>query len=201
MATEAQMRANAANAQHSTGPRTEEGKEASAQNALRHGMRAASILLPEEDPALLAELHAELLRDLRPVGSMQNLLFDRMVAAAWRLRRAHLIERGILERTAERYDPGDHAKTFTQQLRRKFQTACQSADALGKLSRYESTIERSLHRTMAELRRVQDATDTREAAPAGTIAPNEPNFAASDNAAGSSGADRGVFRRVSRCRS
>jgi hypothetical protein len=82
MATEAQIRANTANAQRATGPRTEEGKEASAQNALQHGMRAASILLPEEDPALLAELHAELLRDLRPVGSMQNLLFDRIVVAA-----------------------------------------------------------------------------------------------------------------------
>jgi hypothetical protein len=189
MATEAQIRANTANAQRATGPRNEEGKEASAQNALQHGMRAASILLPEEDPALLAELHAELLRDLRPVGSMQNLLFDRIVVAAWRLRRAHLVERGILERTTELRDPGDYAKTFTQQLRRKFQMACESADALGKLSRYESAIERSLHRTMAELRRVQDAGDTREAVPAEKIAPNEPNFAASDDAPGSSGAD------------
>ena len=42
---------NRANSQHSTGPRTEAGKRRSSLNALRHGLTAASAVLPSEDRA------------------------------------------------------------------------------------------------------------------------------------------------------
>ncbi len=42
-ATEAQIHANRANAQHSSGPVTETGKAASAQNQFSHGMIGTSI--------------------------------------------------------------------------------------------------------------------------------------------------------------
>jgi len=49
MATPAQIAANRTNAQKSTGPRSVEGKAASRFNALKHGMDAKSIVLPNED--------------------------------------------------------------------------------------------------------------------------------------------------------
>ena len=51
MATQAQINANRANALKSTGPRSAEGKSASRFNALKHGIDAASIVIPGEDPA------------------------------------------------------------------------------------------------------------------------------------------------------
>ena len=61
MATPAQITANRANAQKSTGPRSVEGKSASRFNALKHGIDAASIVIPGEDPAdydaLVAQYH------------------------------------------------------------------------------------------------------------------------------------------------
>ena len=155
MATEAQERANAQNAQRSTGPQTDDGKATAARNALRHGLRSAQVLLPEEDDAPLAALRAALRADLRPQGPMEELLFERIVAAEWRLRRAMLVECGIFERTDDRFDPGDHQKTLNQQLRHKFNGACASADALGKLARYENSIERGMLRALTELRRLQ----------------------------------------------
>jgi len=50
--SEARNIANINNAQHSTGPRTEEGKAASSLNSLKHGLTAKTVLLPGEDPAL-----------------------------------------------------------------------------------------------------------------------------------------------------
>ena len=190
MASEAQMRANTNNAQRSTGPRTDEGKAASAYNAMRHGMRAAGVLLPDEDPQPLADLHAELLRDLSPRGSMQRLLFDRIVAAAWRLRRAHVVECGIFGRSEDRYDASNNQSSLEQTLRLKFQNACSSADALGKLARYENSVERSLHRTLTELRRLQEAQGSSAAGDQDTASaaeknlPNEPNSVVSTDGTG-----------------
>src|SRR6204780_3894638 len=42
---------NRANSRHSTGPRTDSGKQRSSLNALRHGLTAASAVLPSEDQA------------------------------------------------------------------------------------------------------------------------------------------------------
>jgi len=41
---------NRANSAHSTGPRTESGKQRSSLNALRHGLTARTAVLPTEDP-------------------------------------------------------------------------------------------------------------------------------------------------------
>jgi hypothetical protein len=49
MATTAQILANQQNAQKSTGPRSPEGKAASAQNAAKHGLSSAFRVLQHED--------------------------------------------------------------------------------------------------------------------------------------------------------
>jgi hypothetical protein len=56
MSSPAQILANRANAQESTGPRSAEGKAASRFNALKHGLDARSIVLPGEDPEEYAAL-------------------------------------------------------------------------------------------------------------------------------------------------
>ena len=50
MATQAQVAANRLNARKSTGPRTAEGKTKAAQNAVKHGFRAARDVIVGEDP-------------------------------------------------------------------------------------------------------------------------------------------------------
>jgi hypothetical protein len=49
MSTQAQITANQANAQHSTGPRSETGKQASSQNNLRHGFAGQFKVLDWEE--------------------------------------------------------------------------------------------------------------------------------------------------------
>ena len=92
MATAAQLAANTANAQSSTGPTTEQGKSASAQNALSTGLFAAGALIrPGEEP-FYADLEQSLQTELCPATLMEENLAEEILGAMWRLRRCRLIE-------------------------------------------------------------------------------------------------------------
>ena len=95
MASDKQIRANRRNAQRSTGPKTPEGKDAVRLNATKHGLRSQEVLLPGEDADALKKLDENLRAELQPVGELENLLVDGIVAAHWRLRRLRRVEAGI----------------------------------------------------------------------------------------------------------
>src|ERR671911_1967682 len=95
MTSEKKAEANRRNALKSTGPRTPEGKDAVRLNALRHGLRSQEVLLPGEDEEALRELDEYLRAELQPVGELENLLVDRIVASYWRLSRLGRVEAGI----------------------------------------------------------------------------------------------------------
>ena len=85
MTSDKQARANRQNALKSTGPKTPEGKDAVRLNALKHGLLSQEILLPGEDEGALRELGERLRAELQPVGELENLLVDRIIASYWRL--------------------------------------------------------------------------------------------------------------------
>ena len=95
MTSEKKAEANRRNALMSTGPRTQEGKDAVRLNAVKHGLLSQEILLPGEDGEALAELDERLRDELQPAGVVENLLVDRIVFAYWRLRRLGRVEAGI----------------------------------------------------------------------------------------------------------
>src|SRR5438128_1280384 len=51
------------------------------------------VLLPDENKARLLALREQFLAELAPVGELETLLVERMIACAWRLRRLHRVER------------------------------------------------------------------------------------------------------------
>jgi hypothetical protein len=91
----ARAEASRKNGARSRGPKTPEGKARSAQNALKHGMRAQQyVVLPEEDPDEFADLQAAMIEELAPVGALQTVLARRVAVAAWRLARADRLAAG-----------------------------------------------------------------------------------------------------------
>jgi len=97
MASQAQIEANRANARHSTGPRTEEGKARVGRNAVRHGLLSDQACLDTEDRAAFDEHCRSMREHLRPQGPWEEALADRVAAQAWRLRRATWMETCILD--------------------------------------------------------------------------------------------------------
>ena len=75
----ARAEASRKNGARSRGPRTAEGKARSAQNALKHGLRAQKyVVLPDEDAAEFAALETALIEELAPQGALQGVLARRV---------------------------------------------------------------------------------------------------------------------------
>lgn len=92
MISDKQLQANRANAQKSTGPKTEIGKSISSKNATVYGLRSALPVIDGEDPAEYNDFRNDMIAQFEPVGPMETLLVDRIVHAAWRIRRIGVIE-------------------------------------------------------------------------------------------------------------
>ncbi len=137
MATSAQILANRANAAHSTGPRTHDGKARSARNALRHGFTASHLIVRDDERDEFASLRAGLLAELAPQGAVEALVFDDLLHAAWNLHRYRRIE-------AEHAGAG--AALDTDPGRR---------DLLDRLVRYQSRAQRAFYRALGQLRKLQ----------------------------------------------
>jgi hypothetical protein len=155
MTSDKQAQANRRNALKSTGPKTPEGKAAVRHNATKHGLLSQEVLLPEEDAAALDELGERLRAELQPVGELEGMLVDRIIAAYWRLRRLGRVEAGIFAWELDNARAPDKSM-----LGLSFIRDANSANAFSKLSRYETAIERSIYKALHELQRLQAGRNT-----------------------------------------
>ncbi|HEX6897023.1 MAG TPA: hypothetical protein VF146_17215, partial [Bryobacteraceae bacterium] len=89
---------NRANAQHSTGPRTEAGKARSSLNSIKHGLTAQTVVLPSEDPAQYEAHRRQFLDEYQPATATETQLVQELVDTSWRLNRIPLLEASLLAR-------------------------------------------------------------------------------------------------------
>jgi hypothetical protein len=89
---------NRANAQHSTGPRSDAGKQRSALNALTHGLTARTAVLPAEDPAAYQQHHRQFHDEYRPATPTETQLVHELADTSWRMNRIPLLEADVLSR-------------------------------------------------------------------------------------------------------
>src|SRR5450755_2927716 len=147
MATPAQVTANRANAQKSTGPRSVEGKSTSRFNALKHGIDAASIVIPGEDPADYDALAAQYHHDFRPQSSSEFFHVDTMLRADWQKHRLLRVE-ADLHRTLLAESPG-------ASLAAALLADSPAAKLLARVQRQIAAFERTWYRANAEIRRAR----------------------------------------------
>jgi hypothetical protein len=204
MATEAQVQANRANAQKSTGPRTAEGKVVVAQNAVKHGLSGRLDVIKGEDQAEFGRQREALLGELAPVGLRETMLAERVVSLSWRLQRVERMQnevfdallakgssplaklaRSLLPKGSDDAEDGQEEGDLT--LGRVVLKDFSNGRVLDRLLMYERRIERSLYKTMAELQHLQHLHEAGHGAGATPPA----------GRAGGGGAVRGECSRVS----
>jgi hypothetical protein len=82
------IEANRANAKKSKGPTSPEGKRRVRLNALKHGLTAATVVLPGEDPLVLQARIDAWKADCPPQSTMEDYLVERAAHVSWQLDRA-----------------------------------------------------------------------------------------------------------------
>lgn len=114
------------------GPKTQEGKEISKMNALKHGFLSKEVLMENEDENELLTITKNFHIEFQPQTELEKVLVDRIVANIWRLKRAMKMEDGevISSMGGLMYDSD-------------------------KFFRYETMLERGLFKAMHELERLQ----------------------------------------------
>jgi hypothetical protein len=201
MSTDAQINANRENAQKSTGPVTAEGKAAVAQNALKHGLFAVQDVVPTENQAEFDSMREQMLADLAPVGAMETLLAQRAFSLAWRLKRAETLQAQVTKDMVESHISYEQLNLGRQKP--KEPRYAPEYLALGRIAKedwcgsrlierffeYERRIEKSLYKTIAQLRAMQLARLTAQADSAATQHPAQAGDQVNSEKQSQSGAD------------
>ena len=101
MTSPSQIEANRRNACKSTGPITEEGKQRSRCNAVRHGLAAETVIGALEDAEDYKAFEAAIIADYDVQSAVERELVLRFASLLWRLRRATTMETGLFEIQAD----------------------------------------------------------------------------------------------------
>jgi hypothetical protein len=140
MATIHQIDANRRNALKSTGPKTPEGKAAVRMNALQHGLRARTVVLPSENRDEFHQLCGDLEAEWQPQSRTEQFYLEQMAVSQWKLTRMEVGEANI-------FRDASTAKNQTALLERLWQ-------AQGRMERSYARAQRDLERLQNSRRQV-----------------------------------------------
>jgi hypothetical protein len=155
--SEAQLAANRANCQSSTGPKSEQGKLVSSHNALKTGLTGRTIVLPTDDVAAYQTLVALINKKFTPVNDIEQHLVQTIADTEWRLLRIPTLESGfyalgrheLAADCAHEPDPLLRATMLEAHIFRTYQKD------LRNLALQERRLRNQLKQDTAELRRLQ----------------------------------------------
>jgi len=136
---------NRANSQHSTGPRTLEGKARSSQNALRHGLSSRTALLESEDQAAYQQHRRQFFDEHRPATPTETQLTQELADTAWRLNRVPALEADLLNRAAH---PANEEAAIAFDI-------VDAHRAISILSLHSARLSRQFQRALEQLREIQ----------------------------------------------
>ena len=132
----------------STGPRTAEGKAASSFNALKHGVDAASIVIPGEDPAAYEALATDYYRQFQPQSAVEHFHVDTLIRSDWQKRRLQRVEAKLYRALlAEGATPEDLEIAILRDS--------PTARLLHKVTARIASFERAYFRALNDLRRIE----------------------------------------------
>ena len=170
MASAARALINRENAQSSTGPKTDAGKDRSKLNAIAHGLTSKTVVLPHESEEEYSAKHRGLIESHQPATVNEELLVERVAQAYWRLQRCYAVERAFLDNRIEASSLNDPHAAMANLFIDKAETA-----RMRLLMRYLAAHERAYYKALADLNKAQADRRKQERELAIQLAYSEPS--------------------------
>jgi hypothetical protein len=145
MTSKRKAASNRRNAQNSTGPKTPDGKAASAQNATSHGLSSSFAVLPHEDHDAYAQLLDSLHQEHTPATEHEKFLVTQMAESRWRLHRTNRFEAIAYDQLLDEYDKTNPDHVIVVKLTNR------TSNIFDLLQRYRTAAERSYYKAHREL--------------------------------------------------
>ena len=143
------------NALKSTGPKTPEGKQASALNALLHGAYSRTLILPGENAELYHQLIDAHYKQWAPTNTMEEILVSQMGITLWRLQRQANAEAAVIHVQIRRMLPALEVEFSVIDPGVAYALALgslhQYGDAPGQIARLERRLLRHYEKLREEL--------------------------------------------------
>lgn len=170
-----------ANGAKSRGPVTAEGRRKSSMNAIKHGLTAKTLVLPNEDPDEYQQMLDSYIEQFQPAGQIELDLIHEMAAAKWRQGRLWAVETEFLAQKMQELEcrlKGDYPDQEIARLTLAFR-ALSGTECLTSIHRIEARLERAYSRALRNLLQLQafrqrSATPAPVPPPAKQICKNEP---------------------------
>jgi hypothetical protein len=160
--SQAQINANRANAQLSTGPKTEAGRAISSQNALKTALTGRTVLLPTDNLDEYQSLQTQFLNAYKPATEDERALVQELLDTTWRIKRILSLEFAIFAKGSLEFAnefPDLDADARNQLI--LAETYLKYEKSIRNLNTQEARLQRKLAKDLAELTRLQ--TERRQA--------------------------------------
>jgi hypothetical protein len=163
MSTSSRSEINRANSQHSTGPKTPDGKKQSSLNALRHGLTGQIVVMPNEDLEAYQSHLNSFTDEYIPKGATEANLVQSLADTSWRLNRVAAMETNLLTLgIAAELSPAIDAPQQIQDAMSIVAALESQSKALSNLSMHSQRLSRQFERTVTQLRDLQKIRQEKE---------------------------------------
>ena len=147
MSSRRRIQASRANGRLSRGPITPEGKAISAQNARTHQLTSASVVLTNEERAILDKMVTAYSAHFAPENPLDWDLVEELAVAKWRQRRLWAVETAAIDLEIDRQDKDLNQKfqkiDQATRMALAYKALTDDSRLLSSLSRYESRLRRA----------------------------------------------------------
>ena len=111
------LKANRRNALKSSGPKTIDGKKLSSLNSLKHGLTAEKFVIIGENIKEIETFRDRMIVSLKPVGVEQEVIAEKIIEIAIRLKRIKNIEAGVFNQEILEHDADEYKSKIAKKVK------------------------------------------------------------------------------------